>query len=402
MATFTVINTNDAGPGSLRQAIVDANGNSEPDLILFAVAGTITLGSPLPTITEDLVIAGPGAAFLTVNGNGTGPVLFIESGITVLVQDLTIRNGFTPGNGGGFYNRGNLTLIRTRLSQNRATAGGAVWSDLGSTLSIQDSTLEQNIAEFGGALDSAGTTLVGRSRFTGNTAELGGAIVITELGASGDIRDSVFFGNTATSLGGALFCNVDTMRMVNTTLAQNSAEHGGAALFANFLPGDQVSLSFVTIADNAVGSGAALGSFGEASFQIKNSIIASTAGGSNCAGNITDLGGNLSTDATCGFTVVTREQLNLGPLQLNPPGTTETMALLPGSAAIDAAVDCLDADGIPVLTDQRGVPRPFGSRCDVGAYEFQFRRRFAQIQQPLFESRGTCQDQRIRRPFQRR
>lgn len=116
MATFVVTSTDDAGSGSLRQAILDANGNSEPDLIRFAVTDTITLVNPLPSITENLTIAGPGAAFLTVNGNGTGPIFFIDSGITVLVQDLTIRNGFTLGNGGGFHNRGNLTLTRTRLS----------------------------------------------------------------------------------------------------------------------------------------------------------------------------------------------------------------------------------------------------------------------------------------------
>jgi len=57
------VNTNDAGPGSLRQAILDANGNSEPDVILFAVTGTITLVSALPAITEDLTIAGPGAGY---------------------------------------------------------------------------------------------------------------------------------------------------------------------------------------------------------------------------------------------------------------------------------------------------------------------------------------------------
>lgn len=52
MATFTVVNTNDAGPGSLRQAILDANGNSEPNVILFAVTGTITLVSALPAIKK--------------------------------------------------------------------------------------------------------------------------------------------------------------------------------------------------------------------------------------------------------------------------------------------------------------------------------------------------------------
>ncbi|MDB4894943.1 MAG: hypothetical protein JWN15_1205, partial [Firmicutes bacterium] len=60
---------------------------------------------------------------------------------------------------------------------------------------------------------------------------------------------------------------------------------------------------------------------------VKNSFIATTTDGngnarSNCAGAITNLGGNMSTDSTCpGLTQVTRAHFNLGPLQINLPGT---------------------------------------------------------------------------------
>jgi hypothetical protein len=79
---------------------------------------------------------------------------------------------------------------------------------------------------------------------------------------------------------------------------------------------------------------------------------------------------NFATNGGCpGFTEVTSAQLNLGPLA-NNGGPTQTHALLSGSVAIDAAPDCTLVDGAtPVTEDQRGVARPQGAACDVGAYE---------------------------------
>jgi hypothetical protein len=95
---------------------------------------------------------------------------------------------------------------------------------------------------------------------------------------------------------------------------------------------------------------------------------------------LTSSGHNIESPGdTCGFDTdkgdlfdVTAEQLNLGPLHDNG-GPTETHALLPGSAAIDQIpeADCVDGDGEPLTTDQRGEPRPAGDGCDVGAFEVQ-------------------------------
>jgi hypothetical protein len=206
--------------------------------------------------------------------------------------------------------------------------------------------------------------------------------------------------NMAAGSGGAVLNNNSVTTMTNVTIARNRAGSPGGA---TQVTAGSLTMGFVTVADNAVGSGAAVAAGAPGIIVVKNSIIASTAGGSNCSGNIINGGGNFATDGSCpGFTVVTRAQLNLGPLQINPPGTTETMALLPGSVAIDAAVDCNDVAGTPVLTDQRGVARPQGTHCDSGAYEaVPALTRRAHPTPAIFVSDGTCGSQRVRRrnPF---
>ncbi len=66
VSTLTVTNTNDAGSGSLRQAIIDA---SSGETIKFSVTGTIRLTSGQLTIDKNLTINGPGANLLTISGN---------------------------------------------------------------------------------------------------------------------------------------------------------------------------------------------------------------------------------------------------------------------------------------------------------------------------------------------
>src|SRR4029077_17748746 len=84
---ITVTNTNDSGPGSLRQALVDAN---DGDTIEFAVTGTITLMSGQLLVDKSLTISGPGANSFTVDGNANSGVFFIDSGTTVAISGLTI------------------------------------------------------------------------------------------------------------------------------------------------------------------------------------------------------------------------------------------------------------------------------------------------------------------------
>ena len=99
---------------------------------------------------------------------------------------------------------------------------------------------------------------------------------------------------------------------------------------------------------------------------LENTIVANSPTGGNCIGTVTDGGGNLSyPDSTCPG--INSEPL-LGPFQ-NNGGPTQTMALGQGSAAIDAADDAICAAPPVQNRDQRGVIRPQGPHCDIGAYE---------------------------------
>src|SRR5262249_58470227 len=112
-STFTVLNFLDSGPGSLRQAILDANAQPGADLIRFAPAardGTIALASSGLSITDDLTIDGPGANRLTVSGNDASRVFRIGSGVSVDIHDLTIAHGRADNSAGIWNAGGSLSL----------------------------------------------------------------------------------------------------------------------------------------------------------------------------------------------------------------------------------------------------------------------------------------------------
>ena len=126
--TLIVTNTNDSGPGSLRQALADAN---DGDVIGFAVTGTIGLTSGELLVTRSIIISGPGAKNLAVNGNSQSRVFHIAPGQTVIISGLTIMNGHTAefGGGGGIYNdHAVLTLNNCVITGNSAVGniGGGI------------------------------------------------------------------------------------------------------------------------------------------------------------------------------------------------------------------------------------------------------------------------------------
>src|SRR2546426_3705248 len=111
-ATFTVTTTADSGPGSLHQAILDANATNGEDTITFTVNGTITLASALPPITDNTTISGPGTNLLTISGNNSVKVFTLNAGTTNTISGLSIANGRATNyaNGAGMASAGKLTI----------------------------------------------------------------------------------------------------------------------------------------------------------------------------------------------------------------------------------------------------------------------------------------------------
>ena len=95
-ATFDVTNTSNSGPGSFRQAVLDANLAPGPDTVSFAVEGTIRLTSGAIIVAATLAIEGPGADRLTLSGNGTSGILQTQPTTNLSVAGVTLADGSTP------------------------------------------------------------------------------------------------------------------------------------------------------------------------------------------------------------------------------------------------------------------------------------------------------------------
>lgn len=154
--TFTVVNLADAGPGSLRQAVIDANASPGDNIVTFAdgVTGTIVLTSGQMTITNPLTITGPGVDVLAVSGNQQSRIFSVDPGKALTITGLTLTNGLATGDGGAILNNGgNLSLSQVVVSNNRAVGaagqlgrGGGVANLANATLTVADSVFIQNQA----------------------------------------------------------------------------------------------------------------------------------------------------------------------------------------------------------------------------------------------------------------
>ena len=316
-----------------------------------------------------------------------GGGIFNERGDLTLVNTSVSGNTLSfPGEGGGIFNSGQLMMMASVVSDNTIAFGGSgagIFNHRGgvtlmdSTVSGNGPALEQAANLFGGGIYNIGGVTLIRSTVSDNEADVGGGILIGGLvpGSLASI-DSTISGNTAETDGGGISLGLGRADLTNTTVSENAAGRNGGGV-ANL--GGQIRLASCTLWGNTTrGSGSAIFSFGDfASTSLRNSVV--DAGCFVFGPPITSNDHNIeSMGDTCGFDQptdqvnVSADDLTLGDLADNG-GPTETHALGEGSVAIDQipAVDCVDADGEPLTTDQRGEPRPGGAMCDVGAFEVQ-------------------------------
>lgn len=309
-------------------------------------------------LAASITIQGAGVGATVVDGGGIDRVFSIGTGIAAELRDLTITGGdATAGNsqeidlGGGILNKSGLTLERVELVGNVADGGGGLFSIPGTKPVIRDSLVAANTAVEGGGLRiDSGATIV-NTTITGNrlVALPPASIPEKPVGAVVLVVDEIAgYGGGIDHRGGNL------LEIVNSTIVGNHAIKGGGGLGAGqaYTPvSEDLPLGRVI---------------------LHNTIIArntSEAGPQDCRTNqvaFESRGHNLDTDGSCflaGPGDVARRDPLLGPLAGNG-GPTRTLALLPGSPAIDAG----DPAGCP-KADARGTARPQGATCDIGAFE---------------------------------
>ncbi|MCI0333092.1 MAG: hypothetical protein L0228_07705 [Planctomycetes bacterium] len=263
LSTFTVLNLDDSGDGSLRAAIAAAEANPGADVINFApaVQGTIGLTSGRLLITTDLSINGPGAQVLTVSGNHSSRVFSIRGGtdastaITVDISGLTISDGRGEGFAGGVTNLGfsDVTLSGVVLSNNEhfgivgvvQPAGGAIVSHRsGASVTLIDSLVTGNTVH--------GVTGPYVGAFGGGIATLNGARLM--VANSTITSNQVISSPTGYALGGGIHFNVgSTVTVVNSTVADNEVVGGYAGSGGGISNSDgSLSITNSTISHNRV------------------------------------------------------------------------------------------------------------------------------------------------------
>lgn len=402
-------------------AFVDTGGT-----IGFSVTGTIHLAAGELQIDRNVTIDGPGRTLLVLSGDSTSRVVYITSGITVVIQELTIANGldanygggvYSDGNltiddvtvtgcfaqggtavhGGGLYNNGRLWVLNSFVTNNAARGGseqygGGIYS--ADSLVISNSVISGNIAGsvgasggtgYGGGVYAWGPLTISASTFEADTSYNGGGL--TTFYHSALITGSTFSGNRGGD-GGAIYSEMhndfttSVTTIVNSTLSGNMAVRGGGVAAYNGLT--RIVLSTLTNNTSTDTAGGGIFSYSDdiTRAQVKSSIIVGNAGTDVYAFstlhpiesggyNVIGSGGG-QVDFTRDFTDSTDTtgvtSAGLGPLALNTPGTTRTHELLTGSVAINTG-SCLDLDSATVTEDQRGLTRPQGIGCDAGAYE---------------------------------
>ncbi|MEZ4733567.1 MAG: CSLREA domain-containing protein [Caldilineaceae bacterium] len=384
---------------------------------LNGVAMLNNMAGPAPGNGGALHITG--VANVTVNGGlimgnmatAEGGGLWNSAVGTLTVDGAKITDNTASGNdadqgGGGLFNDGgdlmvSNTIVRGNSADGAAGSGGGILNN-GGTLTVMDSTIAGNRSNRagGGVEDNAGELVRLQNvrllkNSTGAAPGNGGALHITGAGTVA-VVDSTVAENSAAAEGGGLWNSaVGTLTVSGTTLNKNmttnstddtgAAAQGGGALFND---GGQLTVSNSTITGNMANNGNGGGLLNAAgtstvvnvtvfmndssgianatgTVNLANSLVA--ANGADCVGPISTNGApNLDSDGSCGATI-TGDPL-LGMLA-NNGGKTATLALLAGSPALDAGDNDICAAPPVNGVDQRGVLRPQGDRCDLGAYE---------------------------------
>jgi hypothetical protein len=339
--TATVTNLNDAGAGSLRQALADVGSGGTIDF-QSGLSGDITIDSTL-VAPRPITIAGPGHATLAIARNtGAGNFRLMETGsgsgsychhMAISLKGLTFRDGDAGGAyGGAIFNCANLSIEDARFTNNAAAFGAAVFTESQSRLKLERVRVEDQV---NGALSSVSSA-----------ANVYYAVIL-DSSIDGPNGDGVQFDGFS-----ALLRNVTIVTPAVTpvvTQADRTAfEHVTLSGDVGFF---SISSHLVSIANSIViGTNT---SFGGAC--ITSGPHYESRGGNVFQGTCAALAADASTIAA---------NPQLGALALHAPGVVKTRSLTLGSPAIDRGIAAFCT-----AADARGMTRPQGAACDAGAFE---------------------------------
>jgi hypothetical protein len=342
--------------------------------------GTLTVTNC--TLTNDSVVNNTVGS--SANGGGIENLGTSTVTNSTLTNDYAVDNGGTAAGGGiGNDNSASLTVTNCTLANDSAQSGGGINST--GTLTVTNCTLTNDSATGGGGIMSSGRLTVANSTLANDSGGNGAGIFVVagtatvtnstlanEFASGGSgiqnqgtltVTNSTLANDFATDQGGGII-NLGTLTVTNSTLANDSAQSGGGIENIGTL-----TVTNSTLANDSAQSGGGILNFQMAT--LNNTIVADSPSGGdvNTTGSLTG-SHDLISDGSGGLAgTITGDPL-LGPLQDNG-GPTQTMALLPGSPAIDAGSNALAVDAInhPLSIDERGVARIVNGTVDIGAFE---------------------------------
>lgn len=396
---------------SLREALRDGG----TDLITFATGftGPIMLGSDIVVndttrcLSVDATTLPDG---LTIDGGpGKNRIFTVSPGASLALRGLTLTGGngdgaLFSGGGGAILNAlGTLTLTQCTLSGNAVASpepgiggsGGAIFNDNGKmTLNqclFSGNTVEVDNAGTGGAIyNFNGSPVLTQCTFADNSTSFGGAIFSIGNGQTPllTLTQCTFTGNSASQSGGAISNNHGALTLTHCTVSGNAAhgDAGGAILSSGTVSTAstvKVTLTHCTLSGNTASTFGGGIYASSSTLELANNIVAgntSSFGGPDIlrsGGTITPIGlnfigdteGSTLTANSIILTTAANGSINLAPLA-NNGGPTQTMALRPGSPAIDSATNITG-----LTTDQRGYSRKLDGNGngiaspDLGAFE---------------------------------
>jgi hypothetical protein len=344
----------------------------DPAANLTSLSGDIDNNDSQKPIITDLT---------TVTGNNTNSYNVVTGANNAILDGFTITAGYANGGtcpnidcyGGGMNNDSSSPeLTNIIFSGNWATYGGGMFNE-NSHPSLTKVTFSNNSVQYGGGgmfgQGGSSPTLTNVT-FSGNSANKGGGMF--NHNSSNPTLTNVTFSENSADEGGGLFNQVSSNPvLINVTFSSNLANKGGAM----YNSGSSPTMTNVTFSGNsAVDHGGGMYIADYSYPQFRNTIFwGNTAAGGigaqiyNFSGNTTSSdsivqGGCTDTSWSCGTNIITADPM-LGSLG-NYGGSSQVYPLLAGSSAINTG-----DDAVCPATDQRGLSRPQGIHCDIGAFE---------------------------------